>query len=92
MFKAFAWGVVFACGAVLVSAQAGADDDDFCEEKAEICVGTCDTDFAKGSVEHENCAALCAQQHENCDRIMNTPNAGQPADSGAKQEGSAVKQ
>jgi hypothetical protein len=92
MLRGFAWGAVFACGAVLAAGQAGADDADFCEEKAAICVGKCDTDFAKGSAEHENCTAVCAQQQENCDRIMNTPNAGQPADSGTKQESGTVKQ
>jgi hypothetical protein len=92
MLRAFAWGVVFACCGVLAAGQAGADDTDFCQDKAKICAGKCDTDFAKGSAEHENCNAVCKQQHENCDRIMNTPNAGQPADSGAKQEGGAVKQ
>jgi hypothetical protein len=81
MPRVFAWIVVF--GIVLAAAQAGAEEPDFCEEKGAICVGKCDTDFAKGSAEHEACTAVCVQQHETCDRIMNTPNAGKPAGSGA---------
>jgi hypothetical protein len=92
MFRSFAWRLVLVVGVVFAGGHARPAEPDFCEEKAKICADICDTDFAEGSTEHENCTEVCTQQHENCDRIMNTPNAGQPVDSGAKQNGGTVKQ